>query len=42
MCLHGHVVYGFSGHGGNAPYMLCQPLMLVLVVKPLSPATSNW
>ncbi|HEY3110607.1 MAG TPA: zinc-binding dehydrogenase [Chloroflexota bacterium] len=29
MCLHGHVVYGFSGHGGNAPYMLCEPLMLV-------------
>lgn len=30
MCLTGgHVVYGFSGHGGNAPYMLCEPLMLV-------------
>ena len=36
MCLHGHVVYGFSGHGGNAPYMLCQPLMLVPLPDELS------
>jgi threonine dehydrogenase-like Zn-dependent dehydrogenase len=36
MCLHGHAVYGFSGHGGNAPAMLCQPLMLV----PLPPELS--
>ena len=36
MCLHHHVVYGFSGHGGNAPYMLCQPLMLVHLPDELS------
>jgi threonine dehydrogenase-like Zn-dependent dehydrogenase len=36
MCLHSHVTYGSSGHGGNAPYMLCQPLMLVALPDELS------
>ena len=36
MCLHSHVTYGSSGHGGNAPYMLCQPLMLVPLPDELS------
>lgn len=29
MCLHGSIVYGFSGHGGHAPYMMVRPHMLV-------------
>ncbi|HEX2170881.1 MAG TPA: zinc-binding dehydrogenase [Dehalococcoidia bacterium] len=29
MCLQGSIVYGFSGHGGHAPYMVVKPHMLV-------------
>lgn len=29
MCLKGNTVYGFSGHGGHAPYMIVKPFMLV-------------
>jgi threonine dehydrogenase-like Zn-dependent dehydrogenase len=36
MCLHGSVVYGFSGHGGNAPYMRVPASTLVRLPDALS------
>lgn len=36
MCLHGSVVYGFSGHGANAPYMRVPASTLVRLPDELS------
>jgi threonine dehydrogenase-like Zn-dependent dehydrogenase len=36
LCLHGHTVYGFSGHGGNAEYMRVPAGTLVPLADELS------
>lgn len=36
LCVHGHVVYGFSGDGGNADYMVVGASTLLPLPEPLS------